>query len=71
MFEALIVHKQEATHAMPPFATELASHAWRLAYSGGKTANATDVTMKEPITFNSRNTIDMADYVNSTGNFAS
>ena len=30
MFEALIVHKQEATHAMPPFATEVRPAAARV-----------------------------------------
>ena len=30
MFEALIVHKQEATHAMPPFATEVLTAAARV-----------------------------------------
>jgi len=72
---ALAVHKApEPTHATPAFSTELAGsgfHAWRMAFAAGKAPNKTDVAIKEPITFNARDTIDMADSVNSTGNFAS
>jgi len=42
-----------------------------MAFAAGRIANKNDRTVQEPITFNARDTIETADGVNATGNFAS
>mmetsp|Transcript_63523 Transcript_63523/g.93073 ORF Transcript_63523/g.93073 Transcript_63523/m.93073 type:complete len:124 (+) Transcript_63523:41-412(+) len=73
-FDILKTHKPlKATGAVPKFSTELAGvgKAWRMAFAAGRIANKNDRTVQEPITFNARDTIETADGVNATGNFAS